>query len=53
MPNLRQRWGFSKLGPVFYDPRDGTLSSRRKDEIEEEVTKSVASGSPERSEELI
>ncbi|KAJ7172477.1 ATP-dependent peptidase [Mycena filopes] len=39
-----QRWGFSKLGPVFYDPRDGTLSSRRKDEIEEEVTNLILGG---------
>ncbi|KAJ6547561.1 ATP-dependent peptidase [Mycena capillaripes] len=38
------RWGFSKLGPVFYDPRDGTLSSRRKDEIEEEVTNLILGG---------
>ncbi|KAK7014865.1 ATP-dependent peptidase [Favolaschia claudopus] len=37
-------WGFSKLGPVFYDPRDGTLSSRRKDEIEEEVTNLILGG---------
>ncbi|KAF8212239.1 ATP-dependent peptidase [Mycena galopus ATCC 62051] len=37
-------WGFSRLGPVFYDPRDGTLSSRRKDEIEEEVTNLILGG---------
>ncbi|KAJ7905489.1 ATP-dependent peptidase [Mycena olivaceomarginata] len=37
-------WGFSKLGPVFYDTRDGTLSSRRKDEIEEEVTNLILGG---------
>ncbi|KAJ7285838.1 ATP-dependent peptidase [Mycena rebaudengoi] len=37
-------WGFSKLGPVFYDPRDGNLSSRRKDEIEEEVTNLILGG---------
>ncbi|KAJ7709908.1 ATP-dependent peptidase [Mycena rosella] len=37
-------WGFSKLGPVFYDPRDGTLSPRRKDEIEEEVTNLILGG---------
>ncbi|KAJ7097931.1 ATP-dependent peptidase [Mycena belliarum] len=37
-------WGFSKLGPVFYDPNDGTLSSRRKDEIEEEVTSLILGG---------
>ncbi|KAJ6630799.1 peptidase family M41-domain-containing protein [Mycena sp. CBHHK59/15] len=37
-------WGFSKLGPVFYDPRDNTLSSRRKDEIEEEVTNLILGG---------
>ncbi|KAJ6502552.1 ATP-dependent peptidase [Mycena sanguinolenta] len=37
-------WGFSRLGPVFYDTRDGTLSSRRKDEIEEEVTNLILGG---------
>ncbi|KAJ6596891.1 ATP-dependent peptidase [Mycena vulgaris] len=37
-------WGFSKLGPVFYDPRDGTLSSTRKDEIEQEVTNLILGG---------
>jgi len=37
-------WGFSKLGPVYYDTRDGTLSSRRKDEIEEEVTNLILAG---------
>ncbi|KAF5365739.1 hypothetical protein D9758_003350 [Tetrapyrgos nigripes] len=31
-------WGFSKLGPVCYDDT-ADLSPRRKDEIEEEVTK--------------
>ncbi|KAJ7109374.1 peptidase family M41-domain-containing protein [Mycena epipterygia] len=37
-------WGFSKLGPVFYDTRDGNLSSRRKDEIEDEVTNLILGG---------
>jgi len=37
-------WGFSRLGPVFYDTRDGTLSSRRKDEIEDEVTNLILGG---------
>ena len=34
-----QHWGFSKLGPVFHDDRDESISPRRKEEIEEEVTK--------------
>ncbi|CAK5277417.1 unnamed protein product [Mycena citricolor] len=38
------QWGFSKLGPVYYDPRDGTLSSKLKDEIEEEVTNLIKGG---------
>ncbi|KAF7304881.1 ATP-dependent peptidase [Mycena kentingensis (nom. inval.)] len=37
-------WGFSKLGPVFYDTRDSGLSSRIKDTIEEEVTKLILGG---------
>jgi len=38
-----KRWGFSKLGPVFYDDSDG-ISPRRKEEIEEEVTSLVRGG---------
>lgn len=34
-----QHWGFSKLGPVFHDDRDESISPRRKEQIEEEVTK--------------
>jgi ATP-dependent metalloprotease len=35
-----QYWGFSdKVGPVFYEDRDEAISPRRKEEIEEEVTK--------------
>ncbi|KAF7294936.1 ATP-dependent peptidase [Mycena indigotica] len=37
-------WGFSKLGPVYYDIRDGNLSSRIKDTIEEEVTSLILAG---------
>ncbi|KAJ7063299.1 ATP-dependent peptidase [Mycena amicta] len=37
-------WGFSKLGPVYYDTRDGALSSRIKDTIEEEVTNLILAG---------
>jgi len=37
-------WGFSKLGPVHYDDRDGSISPRRKEEIEEEVTNLVRGG---------
>ncbi|KAF9464699.1 ATP-dependent peptidase [Collybia nuda] len=39
-----KHWGFSKLGPIFYDDRDETLSPRRKEEIEEEVTNIVRGG---------
>ncbi|KAG5651599.1 hypothetical protein H0H81_008120 [Sphagnurus paluster] len=39
-----EQWGFSKLGPVFYDDRDENLSTRRKEEIEEEVTRIVRGG---------
>ncbi|EEB89201.1 hypothetical protein MPER_12727 [Moniliophthora perniciosa FA553] len=33
-----KQWGFSKLGPIYYDD-SADLSPRRKDEIEDEVTK--------------
>jgi len=39
-----KNWGFSRLGPIFYDDRDSSLSSRRKEQIEEEVTKLVRGG---------
>jgi ATP-dependent metalloprotease len=39
-----KNWGFSKLGPIFYDDRDSSLSSRRREQIEEEVTKLVRGG---------
>jgi ATP-dependent metalloprotease len=39
-----KHWGFSKLGPVFHDDRDESISSRRKEQIEEEVTKLVRGG---------
>lgn len=39
-----KHWGFSRLGPVFYDDRDESLSPRRKQEIEEEVTNIVRGG---------
>ncbi|KAJ3514840.1 hypothetical protein NLJ89_g2128 [Agrocybe chaxingu] len=37
-------WGFSKLGPVYHDDRDEMMSPRRKEQIEEEVTKLVRGG---------
>jgi len=39
-----KHWGFSKLGPVFYDDREDNLSPRRKEEIEEEITTIVRGG---------
>ncbi|KAG5641287.1 hypothetical protein DXG03_005578, partial [Asterophora parasitica] len=42
--SMVKQWGFSKLGPVFYDDRDDSLSPRRKEEIEEEITKLVRGG---------
>ncbi|KAF5380979.1 hypothetical protein D9615_003952 [Tricholomella constricta] len=42
--SMVKQWGFSKLGPVFYDDRDDDLSPRRKEQIEEEVTKIVRGG---------
>ncbi|KAF8077949.1 ATP-dependent peptidase [Lyophyllum atratum] len=42
--SMVKQWGFSKLGPVFYDDRDENLSPQRKEEIEEEVTKIVRGG---------
>ncbi|KAL0581752.1 i-AAA protease yme1 [Marasmius crinis-equi] len=38
--NMVKRWGFSRLGPVYYG-NDSVLSARRKDEIEDEVTKII------------
>jgi ATP-dependent metalloprotease len=35
-----QKWGFSeKVGPVFYNDHDETISPRTREEIEEEVRK--------------
>ncbi|KAG6820365.1 hypothetical protein H0H93_001557 [Arthromyces matolae] len=42
--NMVRRWGFSRLGPVFFDDRDDNLSSSRKEIIEEEITKLVRGG---------
>ncbi|GLB34957.1 putative peptidase family M41 [Lyophyllum shimeji] len=42
--SMVKQWGFSRLGPVFYDDRDENLSPRRKEEIEEEVTRIVRGG---------
>ncbi|KXN89262.1 ATP-dependent zinc metalloprotease FTSH 5, mitochondrial [Leucoagaricus sp. SymC.cos] len=39
-----KQWGFSKLGPVFYDNKDDGLSQRRKEEIEDEISKLVRGG---------
>jgi len=39
-----KHWGFSKLGPVFYGDSDGSMSSRMKEEIEEEVSSLVRGG---------
>ncbi|KAF8628321.1 hypothetical protein AX15_003868 [Amanita polypyramis BW_CC] len=37
-------WGFSKLGPVYYDDRNDNLSSHTKEEIEREVLKIIRDG---------
>lgn len=42
--NMVKQWGFSKLGPVFYDTRDESLSSRTREDIEDEVRRIVQSG---------
>jgi len=42
--SMVKHWGFSKLGPVFYDDREDNLSPRRKEEIEEEITTIVRGG---------
>ncbi|TEB31311.1 ATP-dependent metallopeptidase Hfl [Coprinellus micaceus] len=39
--SMVKRWGFSKLGPVFYDTNSDNLSSRRREEIEDEITRIV------------
>jgi len=39
-----KQWGFSKLGPVYYDDRNETLSPGRKEQIEDEVTSIVKGG---------
>ncbi|KAF9532978.1 ATP-dependent peptidase [Crepidotus variabilis] len=39
-----KQWGFSKLGPIFYDDRDTSVSPRRREQIEEEVTNLVRGG---------
>lgn len=39
--SMVKHWGFSKLGPVYYGDRDESLSSRRREEIEEEITRIV------------
>ncbi|EKM82685.1 hypothetical protein AGABI1DRAFT_104584 [Agaricus bisporus var. burnettii JB137-S8] len=42
--SMVKRWGFSKLGPVFYDSRDEGLSQRRQEEIEEEIALLIRGG---------
>jgi ATP-dependent metalloprotease len=37
-------WGFSKLGPVFHGDSNGSMSPRKKEEIEEEVSSLVRGG---------
>uniref|UniRef100_A0A8H7Y5K6 AAA+ ATPase domain-containing protein n=1 Tax=Psilocybe cubensis TaxID=181762 RepID=A0A8H7Y5K6_PSICU len=37
-------WGFSNLGPILFDDRDESISPKRKEEIEEEVSKLVRGG---------
>ncbi|PPQ93308.1 hypothetical protein CVT25_014437 [Psilocybe cyanescens] len=37
-------WGFSRLGPILFDDKDESISPKRKEEIEEEVTKLVRGG---------
>jgi len=40
-----KNWGYSdKVGPVFYNDRDETISPRRREEIEDEVRNLVQSG---------
>lgn len=39
-----KQWGFSKLGPVFYDNRDDSISQKRQEEIEDEITLLVRGG---------
>lgn len=42
--NMVKYWGFSKLGPVYYDNRDDNLSTNTKEEIEREVLKIIRDG---------
>ncbi|KAG6814340.1 hypothetical protein H0H92_010925 [Tricholoma furcatifolium] len=42
--SMVKRWGFSRLGPIYYDDRDDMLSPERKEAIEVEVTKLVKGG---------
>ncbi|KAF8636527.1 hypothetical protein AX17_003340 [Amanita inopinata Kibby_2008] len=39
-----KKWGFSKLGPVYYDDRDDTISPHTKEEIEQEVLNIIKGG---------
>jgi len=39
-----KHWGFSKLGPVFYGDSNTSISPRRREEIEEEVTSLLRGG---------
>ncbi|RXW15065.1 hypothetical protein EST38_g10789 [Candolleomyces aberdarensis] len=39
-----KRWGFSKLGPVYFDDREEMISPRRKEEIEDEIARIVRAG---------
>ncbi|KAF9451026.1 ATP-dependent metallopeptidase Hfl [Macrolepiota fuliginosa MF-IS2] len=39
-----KQWGFSKLGPVYYDSKSDSLSQRRREEIEGEIASLVRGG---------
>ncbi|KJA27218.1 hypothetical protein HYPSUDRAFT_63481 [Hypholoma sublateritium FD-334 SS-4] len=39
-----KKWGFSQIGPVFHDDRDTSISPKRREQIEEEVSKLIRGG---------
>ncbi|KAF6765201.1 ATP-dependent peptidase [Ephemerocybe angulata] len=42
--SMVKKWGFSKLGPVYYGDQDEELSARRREEIEDEIARIVREG---------
>ncbi|TFK76445.1 ATP-dependent peptidase [Pluteus cervinus] len=42
--SMVKRWGFSSLGPVYYDDRDDTISPQTKERIENEIRSIVQGG---------